>query len=107
MEGDVMFFIGWKYVAVWNADVILCNDCYNIIHLFDGFEDISMYFRWINNEILFFWTDVKGEFRGESVIDYRCSGRVLDAAVVNCILFIFVFNFMIGVVIDTIISRVC
>ena len=50
--------------------------------------------------------DIKGVFRGEYIIEYRCSGCMLDAAVENYVLFIAAFNFVIGVAVDTVISRV-
>ena len=46
-----------------------------------------------------FWENIKGVFRGESVIEYRCSGYVIDAAVATCVLFVAVYNFVISVVI--------
>ena len=42
---DVMFFIGGEGVDVCNTDVILCDDYCSAVHLFDSFEDITMYFR--------------------------------------------------------------
>ena len=77
-----MFFVGWECVAVYNADVIVCDDCYRIVHIFDGFKDIGVYFGWIYGGVLVFWTDIEGAFCGESVFEYSavvvCSMRRLQ-----------------------------
>lgn len=83
-----MFFVGWKYVAVCTADVIVCNECCRIVHIFDGFKDIAVYFGLIYGGVWFYWTEIEGAFCGESIVEYCSSGCVLDATVVDRVLFI-------------------
>ena len=59
----------------------MCGDSYRVVYLFDSFKDLSVYFRWIYDGILFFWKDILGEFCGEYVVDCRGNSFVLDAAV--------------------------
>ena len=57
--------------------------------------------------VLLLWADIKGALRSEYVVYYRCGGCMLYAAVIDRILDISVFSFMIVIVVDTIIFFVC
>ena len=97
-----MFFIGGEDGGVCNTDIILCDECYSVIHLFHSFEDMTRYFRWIDYWIFFF-----GRISRVHFVDILLFTGILDAVVANCVLNITVFNLMICVVINTIICRVC
>ena len=90
-------------IAVCDSDVIVYDDDSRLIHLFDRFENVLVYFWWIDFVVFLLWANTKGAFRSEYVDYYRCGGRMLYAAVEYCILVITVFSFMVVVVINTII----
>ena len=83
------------------------DDGSSLVHLFDRFKCILMYFGWVDYVILFHCADIKGVFRSESIVYYRCGGCMLYSAVTSSILAIAFFPFIIVFVGDAIIFFVC
>ena len=94
---------GGEGVVVCDVGVIVCDDGSSLVHLFDRFKYVLVYFGWIDYVIIFFWTNIKGVFGSEYVIYYRCGGCIVYEAVTDRILVITVFAVKIVFVVDTII----
>ena len=78
--------------------------------LFDCFKCVLVYFGCVNYVVVIIWADIKGVFRSECVVYYRCGGYdgcMLYAAVKDHVMAITVVSFMIVFVVDTIILFVC
>ena len=86
-----MFFIGGNVFAIYDTNVVLGDDYCSINNLFDTFEIITIFIWWVNDGILFLWSDIEGVFRGKSVIYYRCGGNMLNESVGNRVLNIILF----------------
>ena len=98
-----MFFISEKYVTICDAGIVKYNDDYSVVYLFDCFEDFFVNFGCIDWFIFLFWANVKGTLCGKSVVLYRCSSCVIDAAVTDSIFDINILTFMVFVVVKTLV----
>ena len=79
----------------------MSNDDSSVICIFDCFEDFLVDFCCIDLVVFLFWTDIEGTFGGESVVLYRCSGCVFDAAFIGGVFGIIILTFMFFVVVKT------
>ena len=93
-----MYFISGECVTIRDAGFVKCNDDYCFVCLFDYFKDSFVNFGCIDWFISIFWTNVKGALGSKSVVLYRCSGCVFDAAVTNDIFDINILPFMFSVI---------
>ena len=98
-EQCFVFFVGGEYVAILDAGFVMSNDDSSVICVFNCFEDSLVDFCCIDLVIFLFWTDIEGTFGGESVVLYRCSGCVFDAALLNCFFGIIILTFMFFIVV--------
>ena len=85
-----MFFISREHVAILDAGFVVSDDDSSVICIFDCFEDVLVDFGCIDWIIFLFWAYIKGTFGGESVVLYRCSGCMFDAAVMTFMFFVVV-----------------
>ena len=93
-----MFFIGGECITIRDAGFVKCNDDCCVVCLFDCFEDFFLNCGCIGWFIFLFWVNVKGALGSKSVVLYRCSGCVFDAAVTNDIFDINILPFMFSVI---------
>ena len=98
-----MFFISGKCVTICDTGVVKCNDDCSVVCLFDCFEDFFVNFGCIDWFIFLFWANTKGTFGGESVVLYRCSGCVFDAAVTYSIFDIIILTSIFFVVVKSLV----
>ena len=98
-----MFFLSGEYVTIRDADFVESSDDCSVVCVFDCFEDFVVNFGSIDWFIFLFWANIKGTFGGESVVLYRCSGCVFDAAVTYGIFDIIILTSIFFVVVKSLV----
>ena len=82
-EGVVIFFVDWECIAICDVCVIMSDDCFRIVNIFDGFKYFLVDFSWFYDGIWFFRANIKGVFCGESIVCDSGDGAVFNATIID------------------------